>query len=390
MMRAELPCWSRSPCTNVATSRPLPDSTTLGGTSVMKTGGSTSSAIARAMKLASTGHTLGVSSARSSMPRSVRMKPSKNCSLPYTRVSPDSSTLAISRSASFFSRDMTRMRLTTSCPNRNSLRASSCSVASLHSGLAKKSSSTARTWALKAVIGRGSLSWLPTTSTILPPLSLPATSGSDVRKLSGSTWSSRKCATIIPIYSTALGTSMSTSSSCLTSMSRPASACALWTAPRWTSDETSAHRRSLSLWGLSSDTARTLQTRSAVRSPARSSSMLLAASLPDSHTRYSSATCAACMATASASSGAPRPCWTLRCTACSKEGETRDSKASQSASVFRRSAAAGTSRHRSGRPATARPMPLVSCTWSMTCVCCSSFRRASAIRISFSPFSTAR
>jgi len=82
MIRAELPCWSSSPCTSADTSFPLPDSTILLGTSEINTGGSTSSAIARATKFASTWHTFGVSSARSSIPRSVRMKPSKNCSLP--------------------------------------------------------------------------------------------------------------------------------------------------------------------------------------------------------------------------------------------------------------------------------------------------------------------
>mmetsp|Transcript_37574 Transcript_37574/g.96007 ORF Transcript_37574/g.96007 Transcript_37574/m.96007 type:complete len:391 (+) Transcript_37574:191-1363(+) len=390
MIRAELPCCSTRPLTSAATSLPLPDSTIRFGTRDINTGGSTSSAIARAMKFASTAHTLGVSSARSSIPRSVRINPSKNCSLPYTLVSPDRSTLAISLSASFFSRDMTRTRLTTSWPNLPSLSPSSCSAVSLQSGLAKKSSRIALTCFLCAVMGSGSLSCPLTTSAIFPPLSPPATRGREARIPSGSTWSSTRCATMPPTYSTALGASIRRSSSCLTSKSTPASTCALSTAPRCTSDDTRVQSMSLSLWGFSSDTARTLQTRSAARSPALSSSMLCAASLPLSHTRYSSATCTACIPTASGVRGVPRPWAALRCTACSKEGETRSSKASQSARVRRRSAADGTSRHRSGRPATARPMPFVSCTWSITRVFWSSLSRARAILISFSPPSTAR
>mmetsp|Transcript_292 Transcript_292/g.653 ORF Transcript_292/g.653 Transcript_292/m.653 type:complete len:240 (+) Transcript_292:1519-2238(+) len=236
----------------------------------------------------------------------------------------------------------------------------------------------------------GSLSCPPTTSAIFPPLSSPATRGRDERKPSGSTWSSRRCATMPPTYSTALGTSMRRSSICLTSMSTPASACEHSTAPRCTSDDTSEQSMSLSLWGFSSDTARTLQTRSAHSSPALRSSMLCAASLPLSQTRYSSATCVPCMLTASGVRGAPRPCAALRCTACSNEGETRFSKASQSASMRSRSAAFGTSRHRSDSPATALPMPFVSCTWSITWVFCSSLSSASAILISFSPLSIAQ
>mmetsp|Transcript_31758 Transcript_31758/g.61990 ORF Transcript_31758/g.61990 Transcript_31758/m.61990 type:complete len:241 (+) Transcript_31758:100-822(+) len=240
----------------------------------MKTDGSTSSAMARAMKLASTGHTVGVSSARSSIPLKARMKPSKNCSLPYTLVRADSSTLAISLSAFFFSRESTRIRLTTSCPNLASLSAASWSSASRHSGLAKKSSSTARTFRLKAVMGSGSFKWLPTSSCILAPRSAPATSGADARNDSGMAWSSRKWAMMAAMYSTALGTSISRSSSCLRRRSTPASACELSTAPRCTSDETSAHSMSRSLAGLSMLTVRILQTSSGVRSPAPSSSML--------------------------------------------------------------------------------------------------------------------
>eukprot|EP00960_Hanusia_phi_P064036 765672-Hanusia_phi.AAC.1 len=83
----------------------------------MKLGGSTSSTIARAMKLARSAGALGVSSDRSSRLLKTAMNPSKNCSLPYTRVIALSSTEARSRSLFFFSMARTMVRFTASCPD---------------------------------------------------------------------------------------------------------------------------------------------------------------------------------------------------------------------------------------------------------------------------------
>mmetsp|Transcript_33956 Transcript_33956/g.77520 ORF Transcript_33956/g.77520 Transcript_33956/m.77520 type:complete len:286 (-) Transcript_33956:1146-2003(-) len=80
----------------------------------------------------------------------------------------------------------------------------------------------------------------------------------------------------------------------------------------------------------------------------------------------------------------------LSSTACSKAGETRFSKASQSARVRSRSGASGTSRERSARPTTERCMPLVSCMCSSAPIARRALISWSAMRIAASPFSTAR
>mmetsp|Transcript_4586 Transcript_4586/g.11549 ORF Transcript_4586/g.11549 Transcript_4586/m.11549 type:complete len:372 (+) Transcript_4586:1011-2126(+) len=362
-------CCSISPLTSEATSAPRPFSTSRVGTNDINPGGSTSSTIARAIKLASKGHTFGVSSARSSMPLSARMNPSKNCSLPYTRVSPDSSKDAASRSALRFSSATATTRFTTTCPNRFSFSSARRSSASRGSGLTKNSSRRASTFCLKTVMARGSLSSLPTRSTIVLPTSSPTTRGTDLRKDSGRLLSSRKCAIMCAQYSIARGTSSLRSSSIERSTrSTPASTSDASIAPRTTREETIWRSISRSLSFLSREIASILRTSSGCMSRHPSSSTERAASRVLSQPRNSSEMYSACWCTRSTERGVlfserSRDC---RITSSWKAGETRPSKQSQSARVRSLSGASGQSRARSGRPTTARVMPLVSCMCSIS------------------------
>mmetsp|Transcript_67557 Transcript_67557/g.161643 ORF Transcript_67557/g.161643 Transcript_67557/m.161643 type:complete len:218 (-) Transcript_67557:1153-1806(-) len=81
MMRVDECCSMRALAIS-RTSFPRPVLATRAGTSETNTGGRTSSTVARAMKRARSWAALGVSSATSSIDRSTRMNPSKNCSEP--------------------------------------------------------------------------------------------------------------------------------------------------------------------------------------------------------------------------------------------------------------------------------------------------------------------